>query len=52
MRKTKKYYRELIPTITSAKELEEVLLEVVKKYKPIGLKTKMGWNHNLEGFST
>lgn len=30
MRKTKKYYRELIPTITSAYKLEGVLIEVIK----------------------
>lgn len=50
MRKTKKYYRELIPTITSTIKLEEVLTEIVKKYKPSGLQTKMGWDHHLKGF--
>lgn len=52
MRKTKKYYRELIPTITSAKKLEEALIEIVKKYKPEGLQTKMDWDHQLIGFYT
>lgn len=50
MRKTKKYYRELIPTITSVYRLEEVLTEIVKKYKPTGLETEIGWDHQLKGF--
>ena len=48
MKKTKKYYRELIPTITSVYKLEEVLIEVIKKYKPRGLETEMGWDHQLK----
>ena len=48
MKKTKKYYRELIPTITSAYKLEEVLIEVIKKYKPRGLEAEMGWDHQLK----
>lgn len=50
MRKTKKYYRELIPTITSAYKLEEVLTEVIKKYKPTGLKANFNWDHQLTKF--
>ena len=48
MKKTKKYYRELIPTITSAYKLEEVVIEVIKKYKPRGLETEMWWDHQLK----
>lgn len=50
MRKTKKYYRELIPTIGTAYKLEEILIEVIKKYKPFNISTPMGWDHQLEGF--
>lgn len=50
MRKTKKYYRELIPTITSAYKLEEILIEVIKKYKPTGLRTNFNWDHQLNDF--
>ena len=50
MKRTKKYYRELIPTIISASKLEATLLEVVKKYKPIGLRSNSNWDHHLTGF--
>jgi hypothetical protein len=53
MRKTKKYYRELLENTKTISQLKPILFEIVKKYGKNGqlyLKGEYSWNFRLTGF--